>query len=310
MASLQQIVAIVGPTGVGKSTLAVDMALRFTGEIVNADSRQFYRHMDIGTAKSSADMLRRVPHHLIDILEPDEKYSLALYQEQAYSAIDDILRRSRVPFLVGGSGLYVKAILQGMTIPRTEPAFERRAELEQVAAEKGSGYLYKRLKSIDPEAAKKMEPTNVRRVIRALEVYESTGRKFSESGGSQPRYQALTIGLTCSREELYRRIDIRVDQMIRDGLVDEVKRLLKMGFTTDLPSMSGIGYSQIISFLDGKLTLPEAVQKIKHDTHAFVRRQYSWFRLKDPNINWLDITNEDWQEEACALIEKFIEKTS
>ncbi|MSQ31738.1 MAG: tRNA (adenosine(37)-N6)-dimethylallyltransferase MiaA [Dehalococcoidia bacterium] len=301
------IVAIVGPTGVGKSGLAVDLASRVNGEIVNADSRQFYKRMDIGTAKPPAQMLARVRHHLIDILEPDEKYSLALYQEQAYSAFDDTLRDGKQPFLVGGSGLYVKAIVKGMNIPRVEPSFDRRAELEQATAEKGSGHLYRQLQSIDPEAAAKIEPQNVRRIIRALEVYETTGHKFSETGSSEPKYSFLIIGLTCPRDELYHRIDMRVDQMIKDGLADEVKALLKKGYPSDLPSMSGIGYSQITAFLEGKLTLADAVKKIKFDTHNFARHQYAWFRLKDPDITWLDITGNKWHEEASNLIEKFIE---
>ncbi len=309
MENLPKIVSIVGPTGVGKSTLAIELATRFGGEIVNADSRQFYRHMDIGTAKPSAEMLSGVPHHLIDILEPDEKYSLALYQEQAYSAIDDIMQRRKIPFLVGGSGLYIRAILEGMTIPRTEPDFSRRAELEKIATDKGSDFLYRRLRSIDPEAAAKMEPNNVRRIIRALEVYEATGKKFSESGSKNPHYRALTIGLTCAREELYSRIDIRVDQMITHGLVDEVKALRKMGLSSDLPSMSGIGYSEIIEFLERKLTMALAIQKIKNDTHAFVRRQYSWFRLRDPKITWLDVTETGFEKEAGNLVEKFIGNT-
>ncbi len=309
MENLPKIVSIVGPTGVGKSTLAIELATRFGGEIVNADSRQFYRHMDIGTAKPSAEMLSGVPHHLIDILEPDEKYSLALYQEQAYSAIDDIMQRRKIPFLVGGSGLYIRAILEGMTIPRTEPDFSRRAELEKIATDKGSDFLYRRLRSIDPEAAAKMEPNNVRRIIRALEVYEATGKKFSESGSKNPHYRALTIGLTCAREELYSRIDIRVDQMITHGLVDEVKALRKMGLSSDLPSMSGIGYSEIIEFLERKLTMALAIQKIKNDTHAFVRRQYSWFRLRDPKITWLDVTETGFEKEAGNLVAKFIGNT-
>ncbi len=303
------IVAIVGPTGAGKSSLAIEMASHFNGEIINADSRQFYRRMDIATAKPSAQMFSRVPHHLIDILEPDEKYSLALYQRQAYSAIDDILERGKQPFLVGGSGLYVKSVLEGMNIPRGEPAFIRRSELEQVAVEKGSEHLYRQLQAVDPDAAAKIQSTNVRRVVRALEVYETTGRKFSETSGAQPRYRSLCIGLTCPRTELYRRIDERVDRMIEDGLVGEVKALLKKGFSTDLPSMSGIGYSQITAFLEGKLSLEEAVQKIKFDTHNFARHQYSWFRLKDANINWLDITNDHLHEQACATIEKVVGKT-
>ena len=276
---------IVGPTAVGKTALAIELARRFDGEIVSADSRQIYRGMDIGTAKPTRQEQARVPHHLIDIIAPDEPYTLANYQAQAYAAIEGILARGRQPFLVGGTGLYVRAVVEGLRIPRVPPNEELRAQL---ALEDGAA-LYERLRALDPDAAARIDPRNVRRTIRALEVCLTTGDKFSELGrASPPPYLITQIGLTLPRPELYARIDARVERMMAGGLVAEVEALVVQGYSWELPSMSGLGYREIGEYLRGEATLSEAVANIKRDTRNFVRRQYAWFRLRDERIHWFE----------------------
>ena len=287
---MKRIIAIVGPTGVGKSRLALYLAKVFPGEIVSADSRQVYRYMDIGTAKPSPQELAAVPHHLIDIINPDDDFSLATYQEMAYKAIDDIKRRGRLPYLVGGTGLYVKAVLEGWQIPRVLPDPQFRYNIEKRASDGKIDELYQELIAADPDAAAKIDRRNVRRVIRALEVYAATGQAFSRLGRkTPPAFTPFIIGLTAERSELYRIVDRRVDNMIKRGLIHEVENLLKKGYEFSLPSMSGIGYKQIVQFIKGELTLEAAVQKIKTETHRFIRHQYAWFRLTDKNIHWFDI---------------------
>jgi tRNA dimethylallyltransferase len=273
------LVAIFGPTASGKSALALTLSEQLGGEIVTADSRQVYRYMDIGTDKPSPVELSRLPHHLIDIVNPDEPYTLALYQEQAYTTIDDILHRGSLPVLAGGTPLYVNALIEGWVIPRVEPDMEYRARLEREATESGPAPLYARLWDLDPAAALKILPTNTRRIIRALEVIEATGHPISaQQSRTAPPYTITAVLLTCERAELFRRIDERVDRMIERGLVEEVRGLHDMGYAFDLPSMSGLGYRQIGAYLQGLATLAEAVQRIKWDTHAFVRHQENWFR--------------------------------
>jgi tRNA dimethylallyltransferase len=283
------LVAVVGPTGVGKSRLALNLARAFDGEIVSADSRQVYRYMDIGTAKPTKKELSLVPHHLIDIVNPDEDFSLAQYQQLAYEAIEDIQKRDKLPILAGGSGLYVWAILEGWRIPGVAPDPELRRRLEGV----GKDELYKELIQVDPVAAQRIDPANVRRMIRALEVYKGAEAPISRLQlKTKPLVNTLIIGLTADRAELYRRLDLRVDEMIERGLVDEVKGLLDKGYDLALPAMSGIGYKQIAMHLRGELSLPAAIQQIKFETHRLVRHQYSWFRLKDDRIRWFDIERE------------------
>jgi tRNA dimethylallyltransferase len=278
---------IVGPTAVGKTALAVELARRLDGEIVSADSRQIYRGMDIGTAKPTRQEQALAPHHLIDIVAPDEPYTLAQFQADAYAAIDGILARGKLPLLVGGTGLYVRAVVEGLRIPRVPPNPELRAQL---ATQDGLA-LYERLRELDPEAAARIDPRNVRRTIRALEVCLTTGQRFSELGrASPPPYRITQIGLTLSRPELYARIDARVDRMMADGLVSEVESLVAQGFGWNLPSMSGLGYREMGTYLRGEVSLNEAVANIKRDTRDFVRRQYAWFRLKDERIRWFDVT--------------------
>jgi len=283
------LIAILGPTAVGKSDLALQLAQEFHGEIVSADSRQVYRGMDIGTAKPTPDEQRLVPHHLIDLVNPDEPFTLADYQQRAYAVIDAIHARGNIPFLVGGSGLYVRAVLDGLTIPHVEPDRARRAELDREDA----ATLYARLKECDPLAAAKIDPRNKRRVIRALEVCERTGKPISELQTQRaPNYRILRIGLTMPRAQLYERINARVDAMIANGLVDEVRGLIARGYSPDLPAMSGLGYRQIVAYLNGSIPLDEAVRLLKRDTRRFVHHQYTWFRLNDERIHWFDVSTD------------------
>ena len=305
---MNRLIAIVGPTGVGKSQLALCLARTFAGEIVGADSRQVYRHMDIGTAKLTPEELSLVPHHLIDITDPEEDFSLAQYQHLAYQAIDDIHQREKLPILAGGSGLYVWSVLEGWQVPQVPPDPEFRKTLQKKAAETGPEGLYQELEKVDPVAAQSIDPRNVRRVIRALEVCRYASVPFSQLQQKQaPPFTVMIIGLTTDRAELYRRIDQRVDNMMEQGLVQEVRKLVGMGYTFDLPSMSGVGYKQIGLFLKGELTMEAAVQQIKTQTHRFVRHQYSWFRLEDERIHWFDIQH-DVEPEITALVAEFISK--
>jgi len=293
------LIAVVGPTGVGKSSLAVSLASEFNGEIINADSRQVYRGMDIGTAKPDGEELSRVPHHLIDIINPDEEFSLAQYQKMASQAIDDVQKRERIPFLVGGSGLYVWGVIEGWQVPMVAPDYAFRRDLERKAENIGAQGLYDELRETDPEAAKKIDPKNIRRVIRALEVARKSETSTERRAGKQPPpYRNFIIGLTADRKTLYQRIDRRVDEMIASGFVAEVEKLLKMGYDFTLPALSSIGYRQVCQYIKGELTLNEAADRIKTETHRLVRHQNAWFRKDDIRIHWFDVS-----ERAIADIE-------
>jgi tRNA dimethylallyltransferase len=299
---MNRLVAVVGPTGIGKSQLAIHLATVFNGEIVSADSRQVYRYLDIGTDKPSPPDISGVTHHLIDLINPDEDFSLAQYQALAYQAIGDIQQRDKLPLLAGGSGLYVWAVLEGWQIPGVSPDPEFRYNLEKKAGDNGIDELYQELVRVDPDAAQKIDCRNVRRVIRALEVYKKTKMPVSQLWHKEaPTLDSFIIGLTADRAEIYRRIDQRVDDMIERGFVTEVENLLKMGYDLNLPAMSGIGYGQIGQFLKGELPLATAKQQIKSETRRFVRHQYAWFRLKDRRIHWFDIKSQDDSEIEEAL---------
>jgi len=289
---MNQLIAIVGPTAVGKSSLSIHLAQAFGGEIVSADSRQVYRYMDIGTAKPSPEERALVPHHLIDIADPDQDFTLALYQDMASRAIADIQRRGQLALLVGGSGLYIKSIVDGLSIPQVAPDAGLRRSLEQRAEREGYASLHNELKRVDPASAAGIDSRNVRRVIRALEVYHTTGTPFSLQRRSTPLFDCLTLGLTTNRDNLYGMIDSRVDRMMQRGLVGEVEGLLEQGYSLDLPAMSGLGYKQIGQYINGDVGLEEAVQRIKYDTHRFARHQYAWFRPGDEAIYWFDVKDE------------------
>lgn len=299
------LIAIVGPTAAGKTALSIQLALALDGEIVSADSRQIYRGMDIGTAKASPAERALVPHHLLDLVSPAEALSVAEYQRLAYAAIADIHRRGRLPFLVGGTGQYVRAVIGGWSIPAVPPQPELRAELEAFAKAEGAAALHARLAALDPVAAARIDYRNIRRVIRALEVCTVTGRPISElQRKSPPPYRVFQLGVTRPRHELYARIDARVDQMIAQGLVAEVEALAAAGFGWDLPAMTGLGYRQIGQYLRGEISLAEAIARIKKETRRFVRQQYNWFRLDDPSIHWIN-PDEVHLEELVARLRAF-----
>ena len=255
------LISIVGPTAIGKSKIAIKLAKKFDGEIINADSRQLYRLMDIGTAKPTADDMKAVQHHLINLVNPDESFSLSIYKNLVLRAIEDITSRGRVPFLVGGTGQYVWALLEGWTIPSVIPDPEFRKAMEMKAEKEGSAALYKELEDLDYFAAQNIMPTNVRRIIRALEIIKHSSDTKVPQQKKQPTFKYLIIGLTTDRKLLYKLIDNRVDLMIRSGLVDEVKSLIKKGYSLELPSMSGIGYRQIGKYLNGEISLDDAVNR-------------------------------------------------
>ena len=299
---LETLLVIVGPTAVGKTELSLRLGQTLGGEVVSADSRLFYRGMDIGTAKPTPGELARVRHHLIDVAAPDETVGLAEFQERAASAIADAHARGKLPMLVGGTGQYVRAVVEGWRVPRVPPDPCLRAELEVLAERDGADRLHARLAALDPAAAQRIDYRNLRRVIRALEVCIVTGQPISEQQRRQsPPYRTLQIGLTLARESLYARVDRRVDTMITTGLEREVRALLRAGYGWDLPSMSGLGYEQFRSYFEGRGTLDEVVAEIKRATRRFIRQQYNWFRLNDPAIRWLDVT-ESTVEGIEALV--------
>jgi tRNA dimethylallyltransferase len=284
------LLVIVGPTAVGKTAQALDLAERFKGEIISADSRQLYRGMDIGTAKPSLSDRARIPHHLIDTLAPDELFTVAEFQRLAHLAIDAIHGRGNLPILVGGTGQYIQAVVSGWSIPVRAPSQALRVELEAFAQIYGPAALFDRLKAVDAAAASTIDYRNVRRVARALEVFIQSGQAFSTlQKQSAPRYRILTLGLTMSRASLYARIDARIDHMMESGLADEVESLVSAGYGWELPATSALDYRQIRAYLDGNNSLEDAASKIKHDTRGFVRKQYNWFRLTDTSITWYDM---------------------
>lgn len=296
------LLVIVGPTAVGKTPTSIDLAERLQGEVISADSRYLYRGMDIGTAKPSPAEQARVPHHLIDVTDPDQPWSLAQFRDTALRLIDEINQRSRLPILVGGTGQYIYALLEGWTIPKREADLELRAELEAFAEEQGPDALFERLRAADPVAAQTIDKRNIRRVIRALEVTLTTGEPFSaQRQKSPPDFNKYLIGLTLPREQLYHRIDARVDGMVAAGLVAETQALAAKGYGWELPAMSAIGYKQIGQYLRGEIELTEAVRLVKHDTRRFVRQQGNWFRLDDPNIHWYEADKLDIDELATHI---------
>lgn len=305
-----KIIVIVGPTAVGKSKVAIELALRFGGEIINADSMQVYRYMDIGTAKPSKEDRERVRHHLIDIRNPDEDFDAAMFREDASKAIADIVRRGRLPVVVGGTGLYIKALTEGIfDAPGSDK--ELREKLRKEAKVSGISALYRKLSEVDPDASRNIDPLNTHRIIRALEVFYLTGKPISqhhkEHAFSERPYDVFKIGLNKEREALYKDIDDRIENMVKAGLVDEVRRTIEMGYGLDLKAMKALGYSQICRYLEGEYDLEEAVRLIKRDTRHYAKRQMTWFR-KDAGINWCDVNGEGCIEHIFGEAGRFAGK--
>lgn len=288
------LVVILGPTGVGKTGLAIKLAQSLEGEIIGADSRQIYRHMDIGTAKPTAAQQAAIQHHLIDFVAPDYNLSLAEYQDAAYRCIDALHLRGQLPFLVGGSGQYISSVEEGWSIPRVAPNLELRAELEAYVESHSPAALHDRLRQVDPVSADRIHPNNIRRVIRALEVQFVTGSPISELQRKRPRpYRIIRLGLNLPRSVLYPRVDRRVDDMIAAGFVAEVRGLLDMGYERSLPSMSGLGYLEIAGHLLDNAPLAHAIERTKFSTHEFIRQQDVWFRGHDNGILWHNVDDLD-----------------
>ena len=307
MAGPPLVVAVVGPTAVGKTALAIELANRFDGEIINGDSRQVYVGMDIGTAKPTVDERRRAVHHLIDIRDPDQSLSLGEYLPRARDAVEEISSRGRLPIVCGGTGQYVWALLEGWDVPQVPPDPALRDELEQVAAMQGGQALWDRLSSVDPQRAQAINPSNVRRVIRALEISSATdGPVQATRKSAEPPYRPLIIGLTAERTSLYQRIDARFDAMMGDGFLGEVRRLVSEGYTMGEGPLACVGYTQLGQYLDGILDFDEAVARSKTQTHRLVRRQYTWFKPSDPRIKWLDAAS-DAVPDAARLVSGFLD---
>ena len=302
----QPLVALVGPTAVGKTELSIQLAERFKAEIVSADSRLLYTGMDIGTAKPTQAERARITHHLIDVAQPDEIWSLATYQHASVDVITQIHARQRLPLLVGGTGQYVRAILEGWQAPAVAPDPYLRKALQAWAESITPSGLHTRLAVIDPAAASQIDPSNLRRTIRALEVIFSSGELFStQRMRLSSSYRSLVLGLTRPRLELYARIDARIEDMFRHGFIDEVKNLLEQGYSPELPTLTAIGYREVGAYLHGTITLEEAKTSMRRQTRVFVRRQANWFKPDDPHIHWF-MAGPDTLNEMTTVISNWL----
>lgn len=292
MESKRPLVIITGPTASGKTALSIELAKQISGEIISADSMQVYRHMDIGSAKVTKEEMDGVPHHLIDVLDPSEEFNVVRFQEMARKAMEGIYERGKIPIIAGGTGFYIQALLYDIDFTETDENNSIREELEQKARTEGASVLHAMLKEIDPESAEAIHENNVKRVIRAIEFYRQTGKKISDHNRQEREksspYQFLYYVIDLPRELLYSRIEQRVDQMIEQGLVEEVKALQAMGCTRDMVSMQGLGYKEILDYLNGQLTLDEAIYVLKRDTRHFAKRQLTWFR-RERDVRWLEL---------------------
>lgn len=301
------LLVLVGPTAVGKTAFSLRLGQKFGGEIVSADSRLLYKGLDIGTAKPTIAERRIVRHYLIDICQPDETITLGQYKRLAEASIDEIHNHGNLPILAGGTGQYVRAIIEGWGIPEVPPQKPLRRVLEAT----NHAELVRWLRYLDAESARRIDPRNIRRVIRALEVTFVTGRPMSVMQRKiPPAYDIHVMGLTCDRNKLYARIDARVDKMMKQGFLGEVAHLRMAGFERSLASMSGLGYRQLWAYLEGECSLEDAIERVKFETHRFVRQQYTWFRMDDEGIHWFDVSESGWQKSAEDCVEEWLETTS
>lgn len=301
------LVVLTGPTAVGKTKVSIGLAKAIGGEIISADSMQVYKHMDIGSAKITKEEMEGVLHYLIDVLEPSEPFHVVRFQEMAKAAMEQIYANGHIPIIVGGTGFYIQALLYDIDFTENSESCSYRKELERYAAEYGAQHVHDMLRAVDEESAEDIHAHNVKRVIRALEFYHQTGKRISEHNEAerqkQSPYDARYFVLTDDRAKLYERINLRVDQMLENGLVEEVRKLKEMGFTKDMVSMQGLGYKELIAYLDGECTLSEAVYQIKRDTRHFAKRQITWFK-RERSVIWIDKEALDYED--AAIIQTMI----
>lgn len=294
------LVILTGPTAVGKSALAVSLAQEIGGEIISADSMQVYRHMDIGSAKITAQEMAGVRHHLIDMLEPTEEFNVVVFQRMAREAMEQIYDRGHIPILAGGTGFYIQAVLYDIDFTENDEDTALRKALEAEAAKKGPAVLYERLRAIDPASCEIIHANNIKRVIRAIEFYEKTGKRISEHNREQKErvsfYNSVYFVLQDDRDRLYQKIEERVELMLSQGLVEEVRALREMGCTRDMVSMQGLGYKEILAYLEGEITMEEAVYRMKRDTRHFAKRQLTWFR-REKEVLWIDKRDFDYDSQ-------------
>ena len=300
----RKLVILTGPTSVGKTKLSIALAKKIGGEIISADSMQVYKHMDIGSAKIRPEEMNGVPHFMVDELEPSEEFNVVVFQQKTKQYMEEIYKRGRIPILVGGTGFYIQAVLYDIDFTENEDNNQLRSQLEQEATEKGNEYLHNRLKEIDPVSAEIIHANNVKRVIRALEFYHLTGQRISEHNEEQKQktspYDFCYFVLNDDREKLYQRIDRRVDEMLEEGLVEEVTALKQMGYDRSFVSMQGLGYKEILSYLEGEISLEEAIYLIKRDTRHFAKRQITWFK-REKDVIWVN------KQDFCYDDEKTLE---
>lgn len=306
------LVILTGPTAVGKSELSISLAKAINGAIISADSMQVYRHMDIGSAKITRKEMQGVPHYLIDEFMPDEEFNVVRFQERAKHYIQKIYAKNQIPILVGGTGFYIQAVLYDIDFTKEEEDTAYRESLEGLAKERGARYLHEMLGKVDGESAMAIHPNNIKRVIRALEFYEKSGKKISEHNErerqKESRYHFAYFVLNDDRAKIYERIDQRVDQMLKAGLIEEVRKLKEMGYTRDMVSMQGLGYKEMLDYLDGKMTLEEAVYILKRDTRHFAKRQLTWFR-RERDVLWINKDEYDYDnEKILARMRKDLEE--
>lgn len=293
----KKLIVLTGPTAVGKTDLSIELAKALNGEIISADSMQVYRHMDIGSAKIMPEEMQGIPHHLIDVLEPWEEFNVTRFQSMAKKAMEGIYERGHIPVVTGGTGFYIQALAYGIDFTENDDTSHIREELEALAQEKGVDYMHEMLRQVDPDSAEAIHKNNVKRVIRAIEFYRLTGQQISkhnmEERQKESPYDLYYYVLTCDRARLYQRIEQRVDKMLEAGLVDEVANLKKQGCTRDMVAMQGLGYKEILDYLDGKCTLDEAVYVLKRDTRHFAKRQLTWFR-RERDVRWIELEKFDF----------------
>ncbi len=307
------LVILTGPTAVGKTKASIGLAKAIGGEIISADSMQVYKQMDIGSAKIKPSEMEEIPHYLLDILEPDEEFHVVLFQQMAKQAIQKIYEKGKIPIIVGGTGFYIQAVLYDIDFSENEKDTSYREELEKLAQTKGAEYLHDRLREVDEKSAQDIHANNVKRVIRALEYFHQTGEKISEHNEEQRKkvspYNFSYFVLNDEREHLYERINLRVDQMINEGLVREVQSLKEKGYTRDMVSMQGLGYKEMLDYLDNKCSLEGAVEIIKRDTRHFAKRQITWFK-RESDVTWIDKKEYDYNEERIlkAMLQELKER--